>query len=420
MPNNQERSVTANAVTLISGTGAAQLVALLALPLLTRLYTPEEFGLFAVFSAILSVGATIVCLRYELAIVLPKTNRAALLVFRLCLLATLFVSALAGISFFFTYDTLKALYGQSAPNWLVLIPLSMFVGGMYKAATFWHTRLKNYKRLAYSKVSQSVPQTLIQLLLGFTPLGLGGLVIGEIFGKLCGTATLWLNNSGLIIFDRSTTPQRLKKVANTYRSFPLVSSWSVVVNQLGAVAPALVIASYFGVEMAGWYAMAQRVLAVPMDLVGQAILSLYVGEASQIIRENPSQTKFLYWKFLRKMFLLGAVPVIVVLAAGDWLFLNILGNDWATAAIYAKILVFGFWFRFAISPLSQTLNMIGRQDIQLYWDLSRLFLVIGCFSLVVAYDFTTTSALTIYTGIVILSQAAHAALTHYQLKGMSS
>jgi O-antigen/teichoic acid export membrane protein len=417
----QNRSVLTSAITLISGTGAAQLIGLMALPILTRFYTPDEFGLFAVYGAILSLISVLVCLRYELAVVLPKTARVALLVVRLCLFATVFVSLLSVMLLVFAEDVLCQLYAiDPAANWLWLIPVSLLVGGLYKTATFWHTREKNYKRLACAKISQSVPQVMVQLLLGFTPLGILGLILGEIIGKACGAISLWVKTDELTKLKKNVTARRLNIVAGTYKKFPLVSSWSVLINQFGVIAPALAIAAYFGAEVAGWYAMAQRILGIPMDLIGQAILSLYVGEASAVKRQSPSQLKSLYLNYLSKMFMLGAIVVVVIVAAGDWLFLTFLGGEWGEAAVYAKILVVGFWFRFAVCPLSQTLNLIGCQDIQLYWDLGRLTMVFACFIYIFAESLSPLAALIVYTGVVIMSQTSHAVITLYQLGKFSS
>ena len=187
----QKNSLLANATMLISGTGAAQLVALLALPLMTRLYAPEDFGVFSIYAAILSIGAVLVCLRYELAIVLPKSEKLAKLVFNVAIISSIIVSMIFILIIFFFSKLILDLYGLDADQlWIWLLPLSLFIGGCYKASIFWHTREKNYKNLAIAKVSQSLPQTVIQLLLGFTGIGVIGLVLGEIAGKFFGAISL--------------------------------------------------------------------------------------------------------------------------------------------------------------------------------------------------------------------------------------
>ena len=415
-----KKSIFGSAVVLISGTGFAQLVALLALPVITRLYTPADFGLFAVYAAILSLGTVVVCLRYELAMVLPKKDGTALLVYKLCLFATLLSTVLMALMVLFAGESLASLYSVSPQSPLFwFIPLSLLVGGLYKAGMFWHTRKKNYRRLAVAKISQSVPQTMIQLLLGLTTLGVVGLIIGEIAGKACGVLALRRKYPGRVEVKKKITAKRLVCIAAAYKHFPLVSSWSTLINQLGVVAPAIFIAASFGAEVAGWYAMAQRLLAVPMDLIGQSIMSLYIGEFSALKRENPQAMQALFGKFLSRMFLAGVIPVLAILAAGDWLFTNVLGAEWEEAATYAKVLVFAFWFRFAVSPLSQTLNLIERQDIQLGWDVARMILVAIGFTAVLLFDLSAIITVVIYTGVVIVAQVSYALITYYQLRRIS-
>lgn len=415
------KSLVANAVTLISGTAIGQLVALLALPLLTRLYTPHEFGLFAVYTGILSLGTVIVCVRYELAIVLPKKDRTALLVFKLCLLATCVISLFSTIFIWIFGETIESFYEVSSDSsWLWLISVGVFVGGAYKASVFWHTRKRSYGKLARSKMSQSLSQTFSQLILGFSAFGVTGLILGEIIGKICGTMMLRSKYRLRLSVANRLTVKTASLVAARYKKFPLVSTWSSLINQMGMVAPTVFLAGYFGADVAGFYAIAQRLLAVPMDLVGQSILSLYVGEFSEQRRSHPLAMHSLFLKFGTRMFIVGALPLIVVLFFGDKLITTFLGVEWSDAGDYAKILAFAFWFRFAISPLSQTLNLIDRQDIQLVWDVSRLVLVVSGFVVSYIFDLTPLETMMIYSGIIILSQVSYAVITLGQLKRVGS
>ena len=414
MKNNT--SMMSNVLTLILGTGGAQIVALLALPLLTRLYTPEDFGLFSVYSAIVSIGTIVICLRYELAITLPKTDRAGFLVYQLCRYSAFLTSFIFAVIFWFSSDMLAEMYEVSQGTlWLWFIPVSLLVGGLYKASIFWHTRKKDYKRLATAKISQSLPQTFFQLVFGLSPLGAGGLVIGEVIGKACGAISLEKKHLSAADTVRPSVT-KIKTMAGIYKDFPLVSSGSAVVNQLGIVAPSMFIATYFGIEVAGLYAMSQRLLAVPMDLIGQSIMSLYIGEVSELKRKNPKGMASLYTKFISRMFLAGSGIVFMVLVFGDWVFVKVFGSEWLGASDYAKVMVFAFWFRFAVSPLSQTLNIIGRQDIQIKWDVTRLFLVVLGFSVAILLGLEPLEAMIIYTGVIIFSQCLHALITLLQLR----
>ena len=66
-----------NVLTLMTGTTIAQAIPIAISPILTRIYTPEEFGIFALYMAFISIGAAIVTGKYEMAILLPKRNEYA-------------------------------------------------------------------------------------------------------------------------------------------------------------------------------------------------------------------------------------------------------------------------------------------------------------------------------------------------------
>lgn len=413
----QKNSLLASATMLISGTGIAQLIALLALPVLSRIYTPADFGLFAVYMSLLSLATVVVCFRYELAIVLPKKERSAYQVFRLAILASCVSSLVFGSILYLSNTWLTNKYELKDASYILwVLPPSLFITGLMAAVTSWNNRNRSYRLLAVSKLAQSLPQTGTQLLLGFAAWGPLGLIAGEILGKASGFLVQWRGGAvGSTAYSRRVSFYQLKKMAAIYRRFPLVSSWSSILNQLGVVAPAIFLAAHFGPEIAGFYAMADRVLAIPMDLVGRSIQSLYIGEASKVLRQSPEKLRSLFITFASRMFLLGLIPVLLVLAFGEWALVELLGAKWQLTGEFAKILCISFLFRFAVSPLSQTLNFIQRQDIQLVWDAGRLIAIMGAFFAVVSWQLPPTTALISYAAVVVISQISYAAITINQL-----
>ena len=67
-----------NVITLMTGTAFAQALPIAVSPILTRLYSPAEFGVFAMYLAVASILGVLVTGRYELAILIPKQDRDAI------------------------------------------------------------------------------------------------------------------------------------------------------------------------------------------------------------------------------------------------------------------------------------------------------------------------------------------------------
>ncbi|MCA9422353.1 MAG: oligosaccharide flippase family protein [Nitrospira sp.] len=410
----------ASAALLVTGTSAAQLIAFIALPILSRIYSPADFGLFSVYAALLSIATVMACFRYEFAIFLPKTNRAAFHVFVLAGGTSFVSSSLFAIVIYIFRDWLTVKYDLSNAQYILwLLPPSLFFTGLIAAVTSWNTRNSSYPLLTVSKLAQSIPKTALQLLLGYAAWGSLGLVVGELLGKISGLFVQWRGESALTDASiRRVSMRRIMKMAAIYKRFPLISSWSSIINQLGVVAPAVFLAAHYGPDAAGFYAMTDRILAVPMDLIGRSVQSVYLGEASKNLRKSPERLRPLFFKFALRMFLLGLIPVLVIMFFGDWAFVALLGDDWRQAGEFAQVLCISFLFRFAFSPLSQTLSLIERQDLQLIWDVARLVAVCCAFYIVAISESPPLAALKSYTAVVVVSQISYALLVNKCLRRM--
>ena len=173
-----------NVATLLSGSAIAQAIPILIMPILTRIYPTEIFGIFFIYSSIILVLTIISTLEYELAIVLPEKDEDAINVFVLSIMVSFIISLfiLAGILLFF--DSITQLLGdKNIGRWLYFIPLSVLLVGIYQAFNFWNNRKKRYKIISYSRISKTTTSGSVQLssgLTGFTGIGLiTGLISGQ-------------------------------------------------------------------------------------------------------------------------------------------------------------------------------------------------------------------------------------------------
>lgn len=261
--------------TLITGTAASQLLLVLTSPILSRLYTPEDFGIFATYFAVVSILMPITALRYELAIPIAKTNGTAANASALCLLVTFSVATIALIVLnLVLYTNLF----DVPKHWNWLIPINLAFSGTYITVTYWATRQKNFVSISKSKVAQAIATSITQAAL--FKLGATGLAIGSTFGHSIGSFRLFKD----FISSKSCSQVRKKRlvyVAKRYRSFPLISTWTSVVNASSAQLAPILIAIFFSPYHAGVYFLAQRVLSLPLSVVGKAMASVFLSEASK-------------------------------------------------------------------------------------------------------------------------------------------
>lgn len=153
-----------NVLTLMTGTTIAQAIPIAISPILTRIYTPEDFGVFALYISISTIFAVIVTGRYELAIMLPKKNKDAVLLVQLSIMITLFIAITTLIIvIFFNVEITQLLGNPSISKWLYFIPLSICLTGFYQSLHYWNNRKKKYNNLVLSRISKSAITSGIQV-----------------------------------------------------------------------------------------------------------------------------------------------------------------------------------------------------------------------------------------------------------------
>jgi len=140
----------------MTGTTIAQAIPIAISPILTRIYTPEDFGVFALYMSIVSVIATIATGRYELAIMLPKKDEDAVNIVALSIIISFFVSFIAFlIVYIFNSQITNLLGSPEISNWIYFIPITVLLAGVYQSFNYWNNRKKKYRRLVTSIVMQS-------------------------------------------------------------------------------------------------------------------------------------------------------------------------------------------------------------------------------------------------------------------------
>lgn len=192
-PNRQSAGSTfaSDVLTLATGTVLAQALAVLAAPLLTRLYSPGDFGIYALFLSLTGIVSVIACLRYDLAIMLPDKDGEAVNVLALSLLLAACMSLLLIPLLLVGKDHALAILNASGLEpYLWMVPLSVFLGGAFNALSYWNSRTKQFKRLSVARVASSVASTGSQIGAGLAWHATGGsMICGSISGHsfVCST-----------------------------------------------------------------------------------------------------------------------------------------------------------------------------------------------------------------------------------------
>jgi O-antigen/teichoic acid export membrane protein len=196
-----------------------------------------------------------------------------------------------------------------------------------------------------------------------------------------------------------------------YRRFPLIGGLSALLGGAGLYLPTPLLSASYGPEVAGWFLLTQRIVGAPLLLVAMAIAQVYLARGAELVRQGNAPG---VWRlFLRTglvLALLATPPVVVLAAVAPWLVSEVFGASWLEAGVYLRILAPAFLLQFVVSPLSQTLNLLERQDLQAAWDLARLVLTLGGILLAARAGLPAAAAVGSYAVVAAVCYGGHAGL----------
>lgn len=369
-----------NVITLMTGTGLAQAIPIAISPILTRLYSPEDFGTFGLYMAIVAIASVLVTGRYELAILLPKNDRDALHIVALSVGLSCAISALLLLVVtLFNSQITQLLGAPELGDWLYWGPASTLLLGIYTSLNYWSNRKGHYRRLAISRIVQNGSSSLTQLGAAYAHSGPAGLVGGQITGQVLASTVL----ARLIYREdhqqiKTLRWGRLLEMARTYRNFPRFLIVAHGFNTASGQVPMLLLSTLFNTASAGYYMLIQRVMAAPMVLVAGALGDVFRQEASRAYIHT-GNCRAIYLSTFKRLLALAVLPFTVFFLAAPTLFGWIFGEPWRVAGEYAQILTPMFFLQFITSPLSSIYMIAEKQKIDLMWQICLLILVLAAF-----------------------------------------
>jgi O-antigen/teichoic acid export membrane protein len=380
-----------NVLTLMTGTTIAQAIPIAISPILTRIYTPEDFGVFALFVAITSIFGSVASGRYELAIMLPKKDEDAINIFALGFIIIIFISLLLlFVILLFNDYLIKLLDNKEIGIWLYFVPITVFFIGFFNILNYFNNRKKQYKDIAVATIIKSIVLAVIQLSVGFFKQGASGLIGGQIISNIFANMRLIKN----IIKDKALIA-RISKVkiialGKRYKNFPLISLPSNFINVLNQNLVNMLISTVYNIKTLGFYALIQKVLGVPSSLIGSAIGQVFFQQASKERQESGLAIKTFTSTVIKLVII--AIPMygILFLIVED-LFLFVFGETWQIAGEYAKILVPLFFIRFISSTVSAINTVFEKQLYGLYISLILLVTSLAVIFLSFHYNIDTKS-----------------------------
>ncbi len=359
-----------NTYVLVQGTVLAQLITILMQPVLRRMFTTEDFGIFALYSSAIGILAVAATGRYEMAIVLPKEEKQAAALFRLSVIISLFFNVvLLLLALLFGHHLVQVIVDSGKvdiqelthPEFLMyafyLVPAGVFVMALISTYNYLLTRQKAYKSLSYGRIVQTGTANASQFGMGLSGLGFMGLLYGQLIG-LTLSVVYWAKTK---LPTPALEKSDLRETLRVYRDFPYKSVPSGLVNMLALQLPNLLLFSFFGAGVLGLFDAITKVLNLPLQMIGRSISQVFYQKISDDLNNNRPVGKFVR-KFSLQLFLLMLGPMAVIFFFGEPLFGWFFGEPYAVAGKLAGWFSIFFLVRFvyyAQSTLFSATRQIG-------------------------------------------------------------
>lgn len=347
---------------LTGGTVIAQAIMVFALPILTRLFSPDDFNLLAVYASTLGLLTVASCLRFNIAIPLPQDDRTAMDLLLLSLLAGGLFALLAAVPAILMPENFAEMLGQKhLQPYLWLLPIGVLFAAAYDALQYWASRKKRYASVAQTRMTRAIGGVGTQIGMGTFVAGPSGLLIGHML--LSGIGFVGLSRS-LLKNDKKmlqeTQIASLRVTAVKYRQFPVYSVPEALFNTAGTEISILVIAAAAAGPEAGFLMLAMRVIGIPMNFVGTSVAQVWMTDAPEKMRAGKLAdfTKNTMISLARA----GSIPLIAIGATAPFLFPLIFGSEWGRAGEILAWLTPMFILQFIVSPVSSVPHIMGKVD----------------------------------------------------------
>lgn len=374
LKNNEFSNLFKGILTLAIGSSAARLIGFASIPIITRIYNPEDFGLLALFTSFVVILVPFATLKYSTAIPLPKTDAMAINILALGIFLIVVFLIIISIPLVFFSETILTWFNATElAKWWWLIIIAIVGSASYELFSSWSTRKRKYKIIAKTQFTQSLIGNTVKIVLGLLAIKPFGLIFGQFLSQSAGMG--YLIKASFEDFKKSFSSisiQRIKIVAINYREFAYFRLPSHFLMGVSTQAPVLMMATLFDKNITGQLSLAIIATSLPTGLIGNSISQAFYAEIARLGRHNIKQIKKMTTNIQKKLFIVGIPFTLLLIFFAEPVFIFIFGKEWATAGYFSSILAPFILLQLTSAPLIQVLNITGSQLTFLIINITRL------------------------------------------------
>jgi len=395
-----------NASKLLVGTIIAQIIPIIFSFYIARLFSEESFGHYGMYMSTISILFVIVSLKYETTIVLPREDKDANSLVILSIFFAFLVSVITFLVIILYRNNLLIFWEwDSSRQWLFLVPITLFSVGVYQAFNYWLIRNKKYTQSSYNKITQRITETPANIVFGNTNF-LYGLIYGDLIGRFFMSIQAVYQSFKAGFFYKGIPVSDCKRMMVRYKSFALVNSLPSLANSVAAHAPLFFITTFFGLTVAGQFALMRMVLSIPVSLVSNNVSQVVFQQVSERVA-NKTEFKSVLKNVFLLLLLLSVGMSLLFILFGTYVF-KLYGGKWGLAGYMSQILVISFSFKFLVSSFSKILLSLERIKWISQWQIIYFLMLVGLYYITKYFNLSLNYFLISYLIIEIISYMIYA------------
>jgi O-antigen/teichoic acid export membrane protein len=363
-----------NVLMIMSGTFLSQVLPILFFPILSRLYTPADYGVLGIFMSISMLLTVISNLQLNHAILIPKENDDALSVlFSGVIIVSAFAAVIAVPSFLFADEISGVFNAGHYTYWVYFLPFTILLSGLNIQLSSWFIRQANFKVITRSRVSAAVVSIFVSLGIVLIVKGPFGLTLSYFASALVNTIILLSAFKYKASFKLQ--PVRLIRAnISKYQQFSIYTLPTELISNFAQQLPLFIFSVYSGVQSVGWFSRSRQILGIPITYFSSSIAEVYKQKASEAFRNNPANLRPLFVKTFRHLFFVSIFPFLAIAIFAPDIFAIAFGENWREAGVFTQALSFMYFLKLICSPLSYNFYLFNKQRLDLILHLIIILL----------------------------------------------
>ncbi len=358
----------------------AQLVSILLQPLIRRLFSAEEFGTFAVYLSMIGIITVVSSLRFDDAIVIPKTDKQSVNLIALSLFFNFIINLLLFL--------IVSIFGEeiilflnlpknfSVPV-LYLIPVGAFLFNSYQCLNFWLIRKKKYYSVSANKLVRRGSEGVAQVSLALGKV-FNGLIYSDLIGQIANLAIVSIQTYKSNLSFKIISLSKIKYVFRKYSEFPKYNLVPALMSSCSYFIPPIFINKFFSSEAAGFFDLSKLLLSIPLALVASSFSSVLLQKVSEKYQKRESFLNEIK-PVLTIVIMIAIIEIIVIVLFGEYLFSFIFGDSWETSGKISRIMVWSFAMNFIVSSFSTVFVTMKKIKTYSIWQFFYFLAIISLF-----------------------------------------